>query len=401
MDPRQLRVAEAVRLLNSSPLGEVVQPHVVYRHLNSAPNRVGDGKRIDLLRYAAWLFHLRQQALETVTGESGGYESHKEAVNARSRLASESSRDIAAEGWVHPPLHPERKDQCRRSFQAFCDAYFPQTFHLAWSPDHLKVIGKIEAAVLEGGLFAMAMPRGSGKALALDTPLPTPEGWTTMGQVRVGDVLFDEQGCPCRVTFATEIMHDRPCYRVVFSDGAQIVCDAEHLWTVEDRYSRRNPLTLTTAQMVGRVHIGARRDRNEHRYAIPLARPLQTVSGSLPIPPYVLGLWLGNGSAANAHITNHADDHEALEEQVRWSGEWLERRPSGDRGLACSAILSPTRSVPAALPALQTRLRHLGLLGHKHIPQAYLRASAAKRLALLQGLMDTDGSVNAAGHCEI
>ena len=169
MDPRQLRVAEAVRLLNSSPLGEVVQPHVVYRHLNSAPNRVGDGKRIDLLRYAAWLFHLRQQALGAVAGESGGYESHKDAVNARSRQASESSRDIAAEGWVHPPLQPERKDRCRMSFRAFCDAYFPQTFHLAWSPDHLKVIGKIETAVLEGGLFAMAMPRGTGKTTLCET----------------------------------------------------------------------------------------------------------------------------------------------------------------------------------------------------------------------------------------
>ncbi len=67
------------------------------------------------------------------------------------------------------PLLPDRKEACSRSFRRFCETYFPQTFHLAWSPDHLKVIAKIEEAVLEGGLFAMAMPRGSGKTTLCET----------------------------------------------------------------------------------------------------------------------------------------------------------------------------------------------------------------------------------------
>jgi hypothetical protein len=168
VDPRQLRVAESVRLLNSTPLGEVVQPHVVYRHLNRAAYKIGDGKRIDLVRYAAWLFHARHETFEPGWTE-GNYEAHKDAVNARSRAQSESSRDIAAEGWIHAPVDAARKDRCRKSFRCFCDEYFPQTFHLAWSPDHLKVIAKIEQAVLEGGLFAMAMPRGSGKTTLCET----------------------------------------------------------------------------------------------------------------------------------------------------------------------------------------------------------------------------------------
>ncbi len=168
VDPRQLRVAEAVRLLNATPLGEVVQPHLVYRHLNRAAYKIGDGRRIDLVRYAAWLFHARRETFEPGWTE-GNYEAHKDAVNARSRAQSESSRDIAAEGWVHEPRNPERKEGCRHSFRRFCEVYFPQTFHLAWSPDHLKVIGKIEAAVIEGGLFAMAMPRGSGKTTLCET----------------------------------------------------------------------------------------------------------------------------------------------------------------------------------------------------------------------------------------
>ena len=71
-----------------------------------------------------------------------------------------------------------------------------------------------------------------GKALAIDTPIATPFGWTTMGALRSGDIIFDETGAPCRVTFATEVMHGHPCYRVVFSDGASIIADADHLWAV-------------------------------------------------------------------------------------------------------------------------------------------------------------------------
>jgi hypothetical protein len=72
-----------------------------------------------------------------------------------------------------------------------------------------------------------------GKALALDTPLATPTGWTTMGAVQVGDVLFDETGTPCRVTGTTGVMLNRRCYRVRFSDGSSIIADADHLWAVE------------------------------------------------------------------------------------------------------------------------------------------------------------------------
>jgi hypothetical protein len=85
---------------------------------------------------------------------------------------------------------------------------------------------------------------GSGKALALDTPIPTPRGWTTMGEVQVGDEVFDENGQPCVVVAATPVMHGRPCYEVEFSDGTVIVADAEHLWrtsTAAGRMQRSRP----------------------------------------------------------------------------------------------------------------------------------------------------------------
>ncbi len=81
-----------------------------------------------------------------------------------------------------------------------------------------------------GQMIVVAARPGMGKALSLDTPLPTPTGWTTMGEVEVGDYLIDADGRPTRVVAATDIMVGRPCYEVEFSDGTVLIADAEHQW---------------------------------------------------------------------------------------------------------------------------------------------------------------------------
>ncbi len=125
---------------------------------------------------------------------------------------------------------------------------------VALADHHPMVVGlgkDVEGRVLVANLAKMphmliAGATGSGKALALDTPIPTPRGWTTMGEVQPGDQVFDETGQPCTVTAATPVMLGRPCYEVEFSDGTVIVADAEHLWrtsTVADRQQRGRPAT--------------------------------------------------------------------------------------------------------------------------------------------------------------
>ena len=74
------------------------------------------------------------------------------------------------------------------------------------------------------------VPKKNGKALALDTPLPTPSGWTVMGDVQVGDMLLDENGLPCTVVAATDVLLDRPCFELTFSDGTSVIADGEHEW---------------------------------------------------------------------------------------------------------------------------------------------------------------------------
>ncbi len=159
IDPRSLKPGELCRALNSTPLGEVISERQLHRHRTRAGYRIGDGKTVDLLRYTAWLVIERHERI--AADDSAADEPFDEVVQRDPHLPdSFIGRDIDALPEV---IDAGRKEACRRNFRLFCETYFPQTFHLPWSPDHLKVIARIEQAVLEGGLFAMAMPRGSGK----------------------------------------------------------------------------------------------------------------------------------------------------------------------------------------------------------------------------------------------
>lgn len=162
---RELKPSLLTRMLNSTPLGEVLTERQLRYHRNRAGYRIGDDKKVDLLRYAAWLLWERHNP-EPPTREPRDYEAIKEAARARNARLSAMGRDI---GSLPEVIDPERKSQGTIDFCFFCEAYFPETFSLPWSDDHLKVIAKIEAAVLRGGLFAMAMPRGSGKTSLAET----------------------------------------------------------------------------------------------------------------------------------------------------------------------------------------------------------------------------------------
>ncbi len=402
INPSNMRVVDVARLLNSTPLGFVLPQARLYRDFNRVGFRIAaaeNTRNINLLKYIAWAYDERHTPRE-VTGPRS-YEDRRNAERARQAEQSLAGRDI---GDLPQVVNPERKKECERNFQLFCESYFPETYSLEWSPDHLKVIEKIETAVLSGGLFALAMPRGSGKALALDTPLPTPTGWTTMGEVQVGDWLFDEQGHQCRVIRKSEVFTDHDCYRVSFSDGESIVCDAGHLWQVEDIYGRRNPYVRNTEWLASRYKIG-KRGYHESRFRIPMQKPLQIQSsGELPIAPYALGVWLGDGDCADSGITLFDKDTEEITQSIRreLGNEDFSVCAYGQGEHAVLGVLtkSPHRNHEREKTG-QARLRQLGLLNNKHIPKEYLRADCSDRLALLQGMLDTDGHVDEGGHVEI
>ena len=156
-DLRRLRPSELARLLNSGPLGSVITERQLHRHRTRAGLRLGSGQGVDLFRYIAWLADAVHRPQER---QGKDYQQRKADIANRARLLSEAGRDI---GTLPTITDPRRKSSAATNFRAFCEAYFRTVFTLRWSDDHLRVIATIERAVLHGGLFALAMPRGSGK----------------------------------------------------------------------------------------------------------------------------------------------------------------------------------------------------------------------------------------------
>lgn len=122
--------------------------------------------------------------------------------------------------------------------------------------------------------------KGAGKALALDTPIATPEGWSTMGALQVGSRVFDDQGTPCNVTAVTPVMTGRPCYRVEFSDGAVIVADADHQWKTA---KVRSGYGIRTTSEIAETLVSW---RGEWIHRVDCAPPLQLPDGKSLIAPF-------------------------------------------------------------------------------------------------------------------
>jgi hypothetical protein len=233
--------------------------------------------------------------------------------------------------------------------------------------------------------LACILGRRAGKALDVETLIPTPQGFKPMRDVEVGDVVFSKDGSPVAVTFVSPVFFNNPCYRVETFDGVSVVRDADHQWVVEDKNSRKHkPGTLrvvTTQQMLDE---GIQTTSGESRFAIPLTGAVQYQEASLPMDPYVLGVWLGDGTASRAEITT--TDAEVLE-AIRTAG--YEQSYTAKTEITFGFVNGFRRDLKAA-----------EVLGNKHIPDAYLRRSVEQRLALLQGLMDSDGYCTKRGSVE-
>jgi replicative DNA helicase len=267
-------------------------------------------------------------------------------------------------------------------------------------PTGFPDLDRLTSGLQPSNLVIVAARPAVGKALALDTPLPTPTGWTTMGDVAVGDQLIGADGRPTTVAAATGVLHGRPCYEVEFSDGTVIVADARHQWLTETRASRRSawaaargydrdrtprafPSVKTTEQVLATLRCDGAEQRLNH--TVVNARPLDLPPREVPLPPYALGVWLGDRHAAAARITT-ADPEIVV---------YLEA--DGLRVVPMGGLRSGLRLPERPRVTVQAILRGLGVLQSKHIPAAYLRASEAQRRSLLAGLLDTDGSVTSRG----
>ena len=162
-----MRVVDVARLLNLTAQGFVLAQARLYRDFNRVGFRIAatdNTRNINLLKYIAWMCDQKHTPEEPSAVRT--YDERRDAERNRQAEQSLAGRDIAPLPEV---VNPPRKADCARNFRLFCESYFPETYSLEWSPDHLKAIEKIETAVLSGGLFALAMPRGSGKSTMTET----------------------------------------------------------------------------------------------------------------------------------------------------------------------------------------------------------------------------------------
>jgi hypothetical protein len=264
------------------------------------------------------------------------------------------------------------------------------TINGMWQVDPYKANSNVLIPIDKALLFRTTVRRNNPEGRALDpaTPVPTPNGWRTMADLEVGDPIFDETG-KIRYVTATADWEDRPRYSITFSDGSTIVADAEHEWVTTKVWERsvgRDPVIRTTSAIADtRVN-----SNGVTNHATPWAAPVQYPEQDLLLDPWYLGLWLGDGTALSGDISCHAEDAAetlALIEQVGYTGKVV---ANGEAGLGRLVRVYGTR----------LGLRALDLKANKHIPVAYLRGSIPQRLALLSGLMDSDGTVDADGRCE-
>lgn len=164
----KLKPTEVVKVVNSTALGTVIGASQVYRHFEQGGFRIAsneDERCINLGKYCAWLV----DQLDRASSAQSGMRTYAERRDAARQALMEQSlagRDI---GELPPVENPERKEACRYDFRLFCETYFPEVYALEWSEDHLRAIAKIEKSVLKGGLFALAMSRGSGKSSLTET----------------------------------------------------------------------------------------------------------------------------------------------------------------------------------------------------------------------------------------
>lgn len=298
--------------------------------------------------------------------------------------------------------------------------------HLVMQPYQLNAIELTFGFVDENGLrqfneLMWVMARKQGKALSLDTQIPTPRGFVKMADVHPGDEVYGPDGKPTRVIVESGVFH-KPMYAVTFEDGSVVKASGDHIWTVQTKASRRVSrgkyttyhghlidadgwFDATTAEIAADALYRERADGTgrEYSYRVPMTRPVEFPERELPIDPYLLGVWIGDGCRGKGSITCGNEDIDDMMAILSDCGYPIDARkyPYKDHDaweIRVDHALTKGRGRGSRFRAALDRL---GILWDKRIPEEYLTASVSQRVALLCGLMDTDGYASPTGQCEI
>jgi predicted phage terminase large subunit-like protein len=214
-------------------------------------------------------------------------------------------------------------------------------------------------------------------ALEINTPIPTPKGFVAVQDLRAGDEVFGPDGKPTRVLAKSSILHDRELYAVTTDDRQTVLCDGGHLWTYRSDTKLKAPMrTATTRELAAWSKAS--------KPCLPRHAPVEYPEAALPIDPWVLGAWLGDGTSSLGRITAHPNDAPYMRGEFEKAGY---------------TVTDLVDRYSFGVLRLRAQLIAEGLLNNKRVPEVYLQASVKQRMALLQGLIDTDGNITEAGQC--
>lgn len=236
----------------------------------------------------------------------------------------------------------------------------------------------------------MGCQKRFGKSIDLETDIPTPSGWKKMKDIHVGSQVFGRDGKPTTVTFESEIQYQRTCYEITFSDNSKIVADADHRWLASNVSDRGYRATSGSTERTIREQVVTSQQifdtiktkGGTSNWSIENCKPVEYEKKIIPIPAYIFGLWLGDGSKDYPVLTSQ--DEELV---TAWNkyGKSIGLTPK-TRSITHSLLSNGKQNSFVKL------IKNIGVYKNKHIPETYLQSSTKDRIALLQGLMDTDGT---------
>ena len=258
-------------------------------------------------------------------------------------------------------------------------------------------VDSIRNAILNNTLptgYLFSGTAGTGKALHKDTLIPTPTGFITMGELKVGDIVLGSNGKPC-IVLRKYCPHDKNMYVIDFDNHESVKTSGGHLWEVLTRNSRlklnKNSYdtlkeVLSTEEMKDNVYVTKNKYKN---YSIKKSLPVQYESKKLELHPYILGLWLGDGNSDRHWITKSEEDINAINEYLKnnlpnYSIKLVNETKGNKTNFY--EILKDGKSIKPLLVKLN-------LIKNKHIPDDYIYNSISNRYNLIRGLFDTDGTV--------
>lgn len=274
------------------------------------------------------------------------------------------------------------KEQCTRVCES-CVGGFVQTKII----DKLKTLRRIlDTLNKENRLGIYVGLAGTGKAMPKDTLIPTPDGEKLLGEIKVGDFVFDRKGHPTKVLGVYD-RGVRRCFELTFSDGRKTRCCDEHIWPCYT--SKKNLKNLTLQEMMEKgIRISA---KSGARFRMPINGCVEFSEKELPVHPYILGVFLGDGCCKERYLTLSSNDLPVVEKVAKLLNATAEKLSENNyswRFMKGGKAIT-TKEVFGDIASWVMRGSN-----EKAIPAYYLHGSSDQRIALLQGLFDTDGSVS-------